>query len=157
MFKILILEVISLKRIALLSWAFCCLHGCETGLCSVGSTLVCFLSGDRWRCSAPAEKWDDDEISGAEAGACTETQLPHWQTQTAPAVILGFPLSLPPCFCWVRLTGQASGFLHFWCITGTKGSHHTSVCHLSRSQRSTSAHRSTKNRPGAQKHSSDSL
>lgn len=81
----LILEVILCKWIALMSWGFRCLHGCETGSCSVAS----FLSGDRWRCSAPAEKRDDDEISGAEAGACTETQLPHRQTQTEPAVILG--------------------------------------------------------------------
>lgn len=48
-----------------------------------------FLTGDRWRCSAPAEKRDDDEISGAEAGACAETQLPHRQSQAEPAVTLG--------------------------------------------------------------------
>lgn len=148
----------------LVSGVFCCLRACETGLCS---TLVCFLSGDRWGRSAPAEKRDDDEISGAEAGACTEAQLPHRQTQTEPAVILGpRPSPLQPCFCRVRLTEgalflvdirQASGFLHFRCITGRKGSRLMSVCHWARSQRSTSVHQSTKNHPGALKGTSDSL
>lgn len=46
------------------------------------------LSGDRWRRSAPAEKRDDDEVSGAEAGARAEAQLPHRQAQAELAVIL---------------------------------------------------------------------
>lgn len=58
------------------------------GACSIRSTFVRYLSGDRWRCSAAAEKRDDDEVSGAEAGACSKTHLPHRQAQTELAVIL---------------------------------------------------------------------
>lgn len=43
--------------------------------------------GDRRRRSALAEKRDDDEVSGTEAGPCAQTLLPHRQAQTESVMI----------------------------------------------------------------------
>lgn len=48
---------------------------------------MCCVSGNRRRRPAVAEKWDDDEVPGTEAGTCAQTLLPHRQTPTESVVM----------------------------------------------------------------------